>query len=52
MSVGSSSRRSVHLPNTDELKSQLRSPLKIKSGDSLCDDPFSEISEVAALLFS
>ena len=41
MSVGSSSRRSGHLPQTVELASQLRSAFKIKSGDSLCDDPFS-----------
>ena len=40
MSVGSSSRRSGHLPQTVELASQLRSAFKIKSGDSLCD-PFS-----------
>ena len=28
-------------PKTVELASQLRSAFKIKSGDSLCDDPFS-----------
>ena len=39
--VVGSSRRSSHLPQTVELASQFRSAFKIKSRNSLCDNPLS-----------